>query len=67
MTDFLTDVFAVSSPFSPHFEKGDGGDEVTAGVLLDRAADRIRSDLSDQPAVQARLLGVIGNIFIQRG
>lgn len=58
---FLEGVFEVSNPRS-----GEGG-EVRARELLDRGAQRVRSELRDQPLVRARLMGTIGRIYMQLG
>jgi serine/threonine-protein kinase len=58
---FLEGVFQVSDPRS-----GQGG-EVRARELLDRGAERVRTELRDQPLVRARLMGVIGRIDLQLG
>jgi len=55
--DFLTGIFEVADPSSSP------GDTVTARELLDRGAERIDSELADQPAVQAQMLNVIGGVY----
>ena len=37
----------------------------TARELLDRGAERIETELAGQPAIKARLLNVIGDVYIQ--
>jgi eukaryotic-like serine/threonine-protein kinase len=37
----------------------------TARELLDRGAERIESELAGQPAIKARLLNVIGDVYVQ--
>jgi serine/threonine-protein kinase len=61
VSEFLVGVFQVADPMTP-VTPGQGR-EVRASDLLDRGATRIESDLTAQPAVQARLLGVIGRAF----
>ena len=41
----------------------DSADELTAVDLLDRGADRIRTDLADQDLVRARLMDTIGDVY----
>jgi serine/threonine protein kinase len=41
--------------------------DAPARQMLDRAADRVRSDLKDQPAFQAALLDTLGNVFRSLG
>ena len=67
VSDFLVGVFQVADPMSS-VSPGQARD-VRASDLLDRGATRIESDLTAQPALQARLLGVIGQAYdnLQRG
>jgi serine/threonine-protein kinase len=58
VSEFLVGVFEVADPMTPN----QGGD-IRAADLLDRGATRIETNLAGQPAVQARLLGVIGRAF----
>ena len=64
VSEFLVGVFQVADPLASQHS----GDP-RASDLLDRGATRIESDLAAQPAVQARLLGVIGRAYdnLQRG
>lgn len=41
----------------------EAGDSILARELLDRGAERIETDLDDQPKVQARMLSVIGRAY----
>jgi eukaryotic-like serine/threonine-protein kinase len=61
VTDFLVDIFRVSDPGEAR------GNTITAREVLDRGAERIRTDLADQPAVQAQLLRVMGEVYRQLG
>ncbi len=61
ITDFLINVFAEANP-----EERDG-EVVTVEDVLERGAARVRTDLADQPAEQARLLHVIGRVQRIRG
>lgn len=58
---FLVDLFAVSDPARSL------GETVTARELLHRGAERIRSELRDQPPVQALLMDTIGNVYSNLG
>lgn len=58
---FLEDLFAVSDPGEAR------GNSITARELLDEGAARIEESLRDQPAVQARLLGTIGDVYRKLG
>ncbi len=55
--DFLLGVF---SRASPHVNQGE---EVTARDLLDQAAERINEELSDQPDLQAQMLGTMAQSY----
>jgi eukaryotic-like serine/threonine-protein kinase len=59
VTDFLVELFRVSNP-------GEAPD-VSARELLDRGVDRVPGALSDQPAVQARLLRAMGDVYRNLG
>ena len=58
---FLQQVFEVSDPEQAR------GETVTARELLDRAAGRIETDLASQPAVQATMMRVMGNVYASLG
>ena len=58
---FLTELFEVSDPSEAR------GNSVTAREILDRGAERIESELSDQPEVQARLMSSIGGVYQSLG
>ncbi|MFO8233093.1 MAG: serine/threonine-protein kinase [Longimonas sp.] len=58
---FLQDVFRSSDPADAM------GDTVTVRRVLERGARRIDTDLDGQPAVQARLLDVIGEVYLNLG
>jgi serine/threonine-protein kinase len=61
VSDFLQGLFAVSAPGES------GGEDVTARALLDQGAERIERDLADQPAVQARMMQVMGEVYQSLG
>jgi len=61
VSDFLVGLFKVSDPTEGSFEK------VTAREMLDKGAERIRRELTDQPLVQARLMSTIGDVYIGLG
>lgn len=54
---FLIDLFEVSDP---NLAKGE---DTTARELLDRGADRIETELGDQPVVRAKLQATIGAVY----
>ena len=57
VTDYLITLFEHANPEDGAFE------ELTARQLLDRGAERIRTDLTEETAVRARLLNVFGKIY----
>jgi non-specific serine/threonine protein kinase/serine/threonine-protein kinase len=61
ISDFLVGIFEISDPGEAQ------GNSVTAREVLDRGAERIRADLAGQPTVQARLMGVMGDVYRQLG
>lgn len=60
-TDFLVGLFAVSDPGEAR------GNTITAREILDKGAQRVRTELHDQPAVQARLMDTIGYVYKSLG
>jgi serine/threonine-protein kinase len=61
VTEMLIQMFSGSDPRTAH------GSAVTAVELLDRGAEQIRQNLRGQPDMQARLLDVIGTIYLGLG
>jgi len=57
VSEFLIDLFEVSDPGEAR------GNTVTAREILDEGAGRIREDLSAQPVVRARLMGVMARVY----
>ena len=58
---FLVDLFKVSDPGEAR------GNIITAREMLDRGAERIRTELADQPAVQTTLMTTIGKVYESLG
>lgn len=61
VTDFLVSVFQSSSPELMN------GDAVTLRDVLDAGADRVRSELAEEPVVQARLMSLIAEVYEHLG
>jgi len=61
VVQFLSSVFEVSDPSESR------GQEVTARELLDRGAERIKTELADQPIIQSRLLETLGSVYTALG
>ncbi len=57
VSDFLVGLFRVSDPDEAR------GQEITAREILDRGAERIESELGDEPLVQARLMHTIAEVY----
>jgi non-specific serine/threonine protein kinase/serine/threonine-protein kinase len=58
---FLVDLFEVSDPSEAR------GNTITAREILDRGAERIRTELADQPDVQSALMNTIGTVYRNLG
>ncbi len=59
--DFMVGLFEISDPDEAR------GRSVTAKEILDRGVDSIQDELGEQPAVKARLLGVMAVVFRSLG
>jgi serine/threonine protein kinase/tetratricopeptide (TPR) repeat protein len=58
---FLTEMFKASDPDEAR------GREITAREILDRGARRIRDELKQEPAIQAELMSIIGDVYSDHG
>ncbi len=61
VTEFLLSIFNVSNPYL------ENGSNLTAAELLDKGAQRIEDNLSQQPETQALLKATIGDVYRQMG
>ncbi|GMV05944.1 MAG: hypothetical protein AMXMBFR53_22210 [Gemmatimonadota bacterium] len=61
VADFMVDLFQVSDPGVAR------GNSVTARELLDGAVEHVEADLGGQPAVAARFLRTIGQVYVKLG
>jgi len=61
VTTFLEDVFKATDPAQAR------GRDVKASELLDHARRRIATELEGTPAVQARLMSIIGDVYSSHG
>jgi serine/threonine-protein kinase len=57
VVEFLKNVFLEASPDESE------GRSLTAAQLLERGVSRVRTDLSDEPVVQADLMTVMGDVY----
>jgi serine/threonine protein kinase len=57
VSGFMESLFDVANPFAARDR------ELSAREVLDAGAERIETELKDQPAVQMRLLGTIGRVY----
>ena len=60
-TRFMVELFKVSDPSEAL------GNTITAREILDKGAGRIERELSDQPAIQARLMDTMGTVYTSLG
>jgi len=61
VSELLVDLFTVSDPARSR------GETVTAREILDDGAERIRTELADQPELRATLLDTIGRVYRNLG
>jgi len=61
VANFLISLFRVSDPGVNR------GEKLTANQLLDRGAETIDQDLATEPRIRAKLLTVIGDVYLQLG
>jgi non-specific serine/threonine protein kinase/serine/threonine-protein kinase len=61
VSNFLVDLFEVSDPSEAR------GNTITAREILDKGAEKIETELSDQPLVQARLSDTMGWVYQHLG
>ena len=61
VSEFLVELFEVSDPSESR------GNTITAREILDKGAERIETELADQPEVQARLMKSMGAVYQQLG
>jgi len=61
VSDFLVDLFKVSDPSEAR------GNTITAREILDKGAERISTELQNQPKIQARLMETMGNVYRSLG
>ncbi|MBT8080242.1 MAG: ATP-binding protein [Gammaproteobacteria bacterium] len=60
-TDFMVGLFEVADPSEAL------GNTITAREIMDRGAERIARELSDQPIVQATLMETMGTVYTSLG
>jgi len=61
ISEFLVALFQVADPSEAK------GSSVTAREILDKGSHKIRTELKDQPLIQARLMDTIGNVYVSLG
>ncbi len=59
VSTFLENLFTASNPFTT---SGERLDTLPIRAFLDRAVDRLDSDLAGQPEVRARMQGILGSV-----
>jgi len=60
-TEFMVDLFSVSDPSEAR------GNTITAREIMDKGANRINQELTDQPAIQATLMETMGTVYTSLG
>jgi serine/threonine-protein kinase len=66
VSDFLVELFEVNDPFAAGPGEPQGRDMPT-GEVLDRGAQRLRSEFQDQPEIRARLMRIVGAVYSSLG
>ena len=61
VSEFLVGLFEVSDPSEAR------GNSISAREVLDRGAERIEAALADQPAIQARMMSKVGQVYQNLG
>ena len=61
ITQFMTNMFEISDPTESH------GNSVTAREILDKASNDIHSGLNRDPELQAQMMEVMGNVYMNLG
>ncbi|HKM65620.1 MAG TPA: serine/threonine-protein kinase [Candidatus Acidoferrum sp.] len=61
ITDFMTSMFRISDPSESR------GNSVTAREILDKASKNINSGLAQDPELQAQMMHVMGNVYLNLG
>ncbi len=61
VSNFLKNIFKLSDPYEAR------GKTITARELLDKGAQKINQELSDQPDVKASMLSLIGSVYQNLG
>jgi tetratricopeptide (TPR) repeat protein len=71
VSDVLVGMFEAADPLGLNgysfFTPAYVGEKVTARQILDRGAERVEREFKDQPAVQAKLLDTLGNVYRSLG
>jgi len=67
VSEFLIEAFSANNPLAGAHQGASKGPDTTAGEMLELAAKRVRTDLTGQPLIQTRLMGVFGATYLERG
>jgi eukaryotic-like serine/threonine-protein kinase len=62
ISTFVLDLFSASDPLA-----ADGGDTLRVRQLVDRSVDRVRTELTGQPQLQAQMLITLGRVYRNLG
>jgi serine/threonine-protein kinase len=66
VSEFLVELFEVNDPFAAGPGEPQGRD-VPTGEILDRGAQRLRSEFQNQPEIRARLMRIVGVVYSSLG
>jgi serine/threonine-protein kinase len=66
VSEFLVELFEVNDPYAAGPGEPQGRD-VPTGEILDRGAQRLRSEFQDQPEIRARLMRIVGVVYSNLG
>ena len=66
-TEFMIDLFDVSNPYVHSTLADRPGTDITAKEILDGGAERIRSELADDPQRQSHIMTEIGRVYLGLG
>lgn len=66
VSDFLVELFEVNDPYAAGPGETQGRDMPT-GEILDRGAQRLRSEFQDQPEIRSRLMRTVGVVYQNLG
>ncbi|MCP4659462.1 MAG: tetratricopeptide repeat protein [bacterium] len=67
VSDFLVELFEVSDPYGTSDPGKPKGETITAREILALGADKLETELADQPEIRARLMHTVGRVYKNLG